>query len=372
MDTIDVLIDDQIFLMHARGGISRYFAELLREFDGHPEWGINALTSVRYSPNQHLREVDPSVHDLPFPEMTRRWKVAKRLARYPSRVIAGRLAPDVVHYTYYDPHALTAFPGVPKVITIHDMVPELLPADLVDGDPHQAKREYVDAADAIICVSEATRNDLFSAWGEITDRPVIVTGHGASEKFTPGAAPAALGYRYLLHVGSRDHYKNFALLMTSYAGSGAHSAGVRLLAVGGGAFTEAELELAQTLGIADDLVQITAEEADLPGLYRGAEMFVFPSLMEGFGIPVLEAMATGTPAVLADTPVFREVAGDAAVFYPSQDPWALRSDLNRLLADPTERARLAAAGVKRAAEYSWRRTAVDTAELYRTVVAGAA
>ncbi len=369
MDSIDVLIDDQIFLMHARGGISRYFAELLREFDTHPEWGINALTSVRYSPNQHLREVDPGVRDLPFPEMTRRWKVAKRLARYPSSVIAGRLAPDVVHFTYYDPRQLDSFPGVPKVVTVHDMVPERLPAELVDGDPHLAKRAYVDAADAVICVSQATRDDLFDAWGEITDKPVIVTGHGAAARFNPGVAPAEPGYRYLIHVGSRDHYKNFGMLMTAYAGSDAHAAGVRLLAVGGGPLTEAERELAATLGIAEDLLQLTAEEAELPGLYRGAEAFVFPSLLEGFGIPVLEAMATGTPAVLADTPVFREVAGDAAVYYPPEDPWALRAELNRLLADATARAELAAAGVRRAAEYSWRRTALDTAELYRELAA---
>ncbi|MDQ1246111.1 MAG: hypothetical protein QG597_478 [Actinomycetota bacterium] len=368
MDSIDVLIDDQIFLMHARGGISRYFAELLREFDAHPEWGVNALTTVRHSPNQHLREVDPSVRDLPFREMTRSWKVAKRLARYPSAVLQRRVAPDVVHFTYYDARQLGAFPGVPKVVTVHDMVPELLPADLVDGEPHQAKREFVDAADAIICVSEATRNDLFDVWGPITDRPVIITGHATSARFHPQVAPAELGYRYLVHVGSRDHYKNFPLLMTAYAGSAAQAAGVRLLAVGGGALTEDEIELAATLGVTDDLVQLTATEAELPGLYRGAELFVFPSLFEGFGMPVLEAMATGTPAVLADIPVFHEVAGDAAVFYAPEDPWALRSELNRLLADPAERARLASAGVQREREFSWQRTALATAQLYRQLV----
>lgn len=369
MDSIEVLIDDQIFLMHARGGISRYFAELLREFDAHPEWGVNALTTVWYSPNQHLREVDPGVRDLPFRELSRSWKVAKRLARYPSAVRQRRVAPDVVHFTYYDPRQLAAFPGVPKVVTVHDMVPELLPADLVDGEPHMAKREFVAAADAIICVSESTRDDLFDVWGPITDRPVIVTGHATSDRFHPQVAPADLGYRYLLHVGSRDHYKNFPLLMTAYGGSAAQAAGVRLLAVGGGPLTEAELDLAATLGITDDLIQLTADEADLPGLYRGAELFVFPSLFEGFGMPVLEAMATGTPAVLADIPVFHEVAGDAACYYSPEDPWALRAELDRLLSDPTDRARLATAGVQRAADYSWRRTALATAELYRQLVA---
>jgi glycosyltransferase involved in cell wall biosynthesis len=302
--------------------------------------------------------------------MTRSWKVAKRLARYPSAVLQSRVVPDVVHFTYYDPRQLTAFPGVPKVVTVHDMVPEKLPPELVDGEPHMAKRAFVDAADAIICVSEATRDDLFEVWGPITDRPVIITGHATSDRFHPQVAPADLGYRYVLYVGSRDHYKNFPLLMTAYAGSAAQAAGVRLLAVGGGRLTEDEVALAATLGIGDDLVQLTAAEADLPGLYRGAELFVFPSLFEGFGMPVLEAMATGTPAVLADIPVFHEVAGPAAVYYSPEDPWALRTELDRLLADPTERARLATAGVQRAGEYSWRRTALTTAELYRQLVAG--
>lgn len=368
MSSIDVLIDDQIFLMHARGGISRYFAELLREFDAHPQWGINALTTVRYSPNQHLREVDPAVRDIPFAELSFGWKVAKRLARYPSAVLRGRVFPDVVHTTYYDPRSLDLFGDVPMVVTVHDMAPEVLP-DLTDDEGHMAKKAYVDRAAAIICVSEKTRADLFSVWGEITDRPVVVTPHATSARFSPSALPAEPGFRYVLHVGARDGYKNFANLLTAYAGSHARADGVRLLALGGGPITADELDLARTLGLdSDELVQVTAAEADLPGYYRGAEVFVFPSLFEGFGIPVLEALATGTPTLLADTEVFTEVAGRAARYYPREDPWALRRALDEIVADPAERARLAAAGPLRAAEFSWERTALATAAVYRDVL----
>lgn len=369
MSSLDVLLDDQIFLMHARGGISRYFAELLREFDADPGLGVNALTSVRYSPNQHLRAVDPSVRNLPFRELSTGWKVSKRLARYPSAVIAGRLAPDVVHWTYYDPAYLKRFPGVPKVVTVHDMVPEQLPPELVDDEVHLAKRAFVEAADAIICVSAATRDALFATWGPITDRPVTVIGHGVGAQFRPDGPDAQLGYRYLLHVGSREGYKNFALLMTAYAGTAAQADGVRLLAVGGGALTPAELELAGTLGITDDLVQLTADEEALPAIYRSAEAFVFPSLLEGFGMPVLEAMACGTPTVVADIEVFREVAADAALFYSPEDPWALRAQLDRLHRDRALRASLADAGTSHVAGATWHRAAAATAAVYRELVA---
>lgn len=368
-DSLDVLIDDQIFLMHARGGISRYFAELLREFRDHPQLGVNAFTTVRWSPNQHLRAVDPTVRDLPFPELSFGWKAAKRLSAYPAAGRERRARPDVVHSTYYNPSRLAEFPGVPKVVTVHDMAPELMP-ELFGDDPHLAKRQFVDQADAIICVSASTRDDLFEVWGEIDDRPVVVTPHATSKVFNPSAEAFQPGYRYVLYVGSRDPYKNFGILLTAFAGSAAQGAGVRIVAVGGGPLSADELALADALGLADDLVQVTASEDDLPGFYTGAVAFVFPSLMEGFGIPVLEAMSCGTPCILADTRVFREVADDAAAFYPARDPWALRAALDDLFTHPARRAELSSRGTERAASYSWERTAELTAEVYRQVVGG--
>ncbi|MFI0432743.1 MAG: glycosyltransferase family 4 protein [Candidatus Nanopelagicales bacterium] len=365
-DSIDVLIDDQVFLMHARGGISRYFAELLREFRDSPQLGINAITTVRWSPNQHLRAVDPRVRNLPFPELSFGWKAAKRLSAYPAAGRERRARPDVVHSTYYNPARLAEFPGVPKVVTVHDMAPELLP-ELIGDDPHLAKRQFIEQADAIICVSASTRDDLFELWGEIDDRPVVVTPHATSAAFNPTAPAFQPGYRYVLYVGSRDPYKNFGILLTAFAGSAAQSAGVRIVAVGGGPFSADELALADALGLADALVQITASESDLPGFYTGAVAFVFPSLLEGFGIPVLEAMSCGTPCILADTRIFREVADDAAAFYPARDPWALRVTLNELFSHPAQRAELSGRGIDRADHFTWRRTAELTAEVYRQV-----
>lgn len=365
---VQVLIDDQIFLLNSRGGISRYFAELLREFRDHPEWGIEAVTSVRTTPNQHLRDVDTSMRDIKLSESSFGWRLVKGFSRMSSAWRARGLHPDVVHSTYYRPSKLKAFAGVPHVVTIHDMAPEILPPEWTDQTSHMAKRAYVERADAIICVSEATRDALFNVWGEITDRPVLVTAHAVSARFSPFVAPADEGFPYVIYVGRRDGYKNFGVLARAYAASLAPERGVRLLLIGGGPLTMAEQHLLDELGIRDKVVQRTADESELPGLYRGAFAMAYPSLMEGFGIPVLEAMSTGCPVILADTQVFREVGGTAARYHDPQDANDLRDALNVLLTDASVRESLREAGLQRAAGYSWETTAKLTGELYQQLI----
>ena len=365
---MQVLIDDQIFLMNSRGGISRYFAELIREFREHPEWGVEVLTTVRTAPNQHLRDIDTSVRDIPLPESSLGWKVYKGLARQGSARRERALTPDILHSTYYRPEKLDRFPDVPHVVTVHDMAPEMLPPGMADQQAHMAKRDYVARADAIICVSEATRDALFEVWGPITDRPVIVTAHAVSARFSPFVAAAEEGFAYLFHVGRREGYKNFETLLRAYARSSAPRRGVRLLTVGGGPLTAAERALADELDVADLLVARTASEDELPGLYRGARALVYPSTLEGFGIPVLEAMSSGCPVLLADTPVFREVASDAAWYFQPDDIAGLVGAIDALLSDPEEARRLREAGVAQAANYSWTVTAEQTGELYRLLL----
>ena len=368
---MEVLIDDQIFLMNSRGGISRYFAELIREFREHPQWGVDVLTTVRTAPNQHLRDVDTSVRDIPLRESTLGWKAYKGFARLGSSRRERSLNPDIVHSTYYRPEKLDAFPSVPHVVTVHDMAPEILSPQWADQRAHMAKREYVARADAIICVSEATKASMFEVWGVIDDRPVVVTHHAVSARFCPFVSPADEGFPYLFHVGRREGYKNFEVLLRAYAASSAPSRGVRLLTVGGGPLTATERSLAEELGVGDLIVQRTATEDELPGLYRGARALVYPSTLEGFGIPVLEAMSTGCPTILADTDVFREVAGDAASYHRPDDPDQLAAAIDALLGDPMLTQHLRDAGLARAAQYSWERTAWQTRELYTSLLAGA-
>ena len=358
MSPVSVEFDEQIFQAQRRGGISRAFAELIRELRARPELGVEVSTPFRWVVNEHLVESGSS-----------------RFRRSPSsglvrgglnlvdRVVAKR--PAVVHHTYYDESFLKAGEP-PSVTTVHDMIPELFPDDFAAGNPHLAKRAFVDAADAVICVSETTRRDLLQVYGDVR-ADVVVVPHGVGDEFRfPRPAHAVLPSRYVLFVGQRGTYKDWRVLIDAW-GQVAALEDCALVCLGGGAFTAQEQALLRDAGLATRAVQLAAADSDLPGVYAAAELLVFPSRYEGFGLPILEAFAARCPVVAADTACFREVADDAAVFFEVGDASALASRVSALLGDSALRSSHVEAGAMRASAFTWARTAERTAEVYRSV-----
>jgi glycosyltransferase involved in cell wall biosynthesis len=206
-------------------------------------------------------------------------------------------------------------------------------------------------AERVVTVSAFARSELAELLGVEAE---VVPG-GVDERFTPAADPEparrALGLDrpYVLTVGSLTARKNLRALVPAAAALAAD--GVDVVVAGGGRpqfAPEAGLSGLRRLGRVDDAL--------LPGLYAGAEAFVLPSLYEGFGLPVLEAMACGTPVVAAATGALPETCGGAARLAPP-DGEAFRAALTALLADTAERARLRAAGLERARAFTWDRTA---------------
>ena len=156
--------------------------------------------------------------------------------------------------------------------------------------------------------------------------------------------------------------------MRAFAQCEARTSGLALAVVGGKDLLPEEKQLIDDLGVADDLIVLSAGEAELPRLYRSAVALVSPSTVEGFGMPVVESMTCGTPVVLADTPVYREVAGAAGLFFTPGDEEALRDQIDRLTTDDDLAAAAAQAGLTRAADFSWDSTAASTAALYRDLI----
>lgn len=244
------------------------------------------------------------------------------------------------------------------------MIPEVAPGLIEGPPPHADKIEYIRCARLIACVSESTRADLDRVVGPLKI-PVVVTPLGVGPEFRPG--PAARDGSYLLYVGHRGGYKNFGLLLQALGRLRSSHPDLRLLAVGGGPLTEAERRVIEEAGLTGRLTQYDAPDAEMPGLYASAIALVMPSLMEGFGLPLLEAQASGCPCVMSELPVFREVAGDCGWFFDPSDVDALAGTLDRVLGDPSMRDRLVESGIRRAAEHTWDRTARLTAEAYRMI-----
>jgi glycosyltransferase involved in cell wall biosynthesis len=260
-----------------------------------------------------------------------------------------RLDPAIAHFQ----HALPLSCPCPAVVTIHDLSFERDPSVMSAryrlvfryAVPRSAKR-----AARIVAVSERTKLDLVDLYGVSPDR-IAVIPHGVDPAFSPGEAD---GDSYLLLVGAVQQRKN-----PLAAADAANAVGLRLVVVGPGR----DPALVQELQRRGADVRGYVDKDELVRLYRGAAALVMPSRYEGFGLPVLEAMASGTPVVAAPDPAMQEVAGDAAVFVEPED---LAEGVQRALG---ERATLVAAGLRRAAEFSWDDAARRTVDVYREVLA---
>lgn len=355
-----VLVDDQIFSTQRRGGVSRYHAELIGQFRADPALGVQVETPFRYVLNEHLLDLDPQRYALPpLPARVRRARLVSAWnARRHRRAYQGAM----VHHTYYFPGRLGTDVRT-RVSTVYDLVPELFGDQIgpTGRRLHAGKGAYLQAADLLLCISQTTADDLRRVYGRL-DKPVVVTPLGVGAQF--GAAVAGPVARpYALLVGERGGYKNGELALRALA----ELPDLDLVLAGGQPLSAHEQALLEALGSRDRVRQVRIRDRDLPALYASAVCLVFPSRYEGFGLPVLEAMAAGCPVVAADSPCLVEVGGEAASYIGADDTDALVHAVQRLAGDAGARAAQSTHGRLRARDFTWRRTAELTAAAYAQV-----
>ena len=363
---VRVAFDEQIFAIQRYGGISRVFAELAREFEGDPSHGVELQPIAAPVVNEYLLRDSVTARKIDV------WRgahwsttIARSLARRRHRGPA-----DVVHSSFYLPRMYKDYEGAKRIVTVHDMIPELFPGTRRRLDFMTMKHSYVQQADHVICVSESTRRDLQTIYPDI-ETPVSVVYSGVGDEFTPDVAPIpGLPDEYVLYVGARLDYKDSPTLIRGFAPLVSEFPHLFLVLVGGGPLSKQEFQLVRELGISERVLQVSLPDADMPSAYANARAFIFPSRYEGFGLPVLEAMASGTPAVLCDSSALPEVGGDAAIYFRMGDAEDLATAILEVLTDGSLRDKLIHEGLERARLFSWRSTAQKTADVYRTVVGG--
>lgn len=357
-----IAFDEQILLAQSTGGISRYFSQLIANFRSEGVLGIDPVLGWTWSYNQHILDLGIS-RMIPGTSSLLRNESVKRSAYYSSNVVARHNSNKeaIIHHTFYHPRFLRAGYKGKRVVTVYDMTPEMFPENFAGRNPHLAKLRYVNESDLILCISKETAKDLLAIYGPI-DRPIEVTYLGVSPLFSPSKDPLpGVPGRYVLFVGRRSNYKDYRVAVEAVAGL---RDALVLIAVGGGPFSSDELRLHDALGVSRRVLQLDVDDGGLARLYAHALVFVYPSRYEGFGLPTLEAMASGTPAVLASASVHPEIGGNAALYFPPGDADALRDLLAELIEDASLRERHIALGVRRAAEFTWLQTAAQTAEAY--------
>jgi glycosyltransferase involved in cell wall biosynthesis len=366
--TMRVTFDDQIFTAQRIGGASRYFTELLHEFRSDASHGVHAVTPFRYVITEYLVHSDPARFKTPGgARIARRGRVLRTMnaARSASRLRRASL----LHHTYYLPSYLR-LPATRRICTVYDMIPELLPELYPNGSPHYAKEAFVRACDAVLCISQTTKDDMLRLYGSL-DKPVEVTHLAVSDEYYRAQAKDDDGHPYVLYIGRREQYKNFDVVLRAFAALAAEHPTLRLLCAGGGPLRDTETARIAELGLTERVERRTIPDAELPALYASAVAMVFPSKYEGFGLPIVESFAARCPVVVADTPCSIEVSDGAAQVFSHDDDEQLAGILSRLAGEPTERARWAALGSSRAQDFSWARTAAQTAAVYRRIGPGA-
>ncbi len=271
----------------------------------------------------------------------------------------------------------------PTVITVHDVsflrFPEAF-RPLNRLYLSFATRISTRRARRVIAVSESTRQDVIRFFGVPPER-VVVIPNGVTGDFHPHdlesrmafCAARGLPERYLLYVGTIEPRKNLVRLLEAYALWRSESGEMVKLVIAGGKgwYYDQVFKRAEELDLGDDVIFpgfVPAE--DLPLLYSAAQAFLYPSLFEGFGLPVLEAMACGTPTITSTASALPEVAGDAALLVDPGDARAIADAIGAVVEDAALAGRLRYAGPRRAAEYSWSRTAAETVQVYREALDG--
>jgi glycosyltransferase involved in cell wall biosynthesis len=274
----------------------------------------------------------------------------------------------------------------PVVITLHDITFLLYPSHFRRWWVAYLRAVMplaIRSAAAVICVSEQAKRDIVTTYG-VSSGKVYVVQHGVDrQRFHPGIAldtdwakQLGLRYGYVLHVGTLSHRKNIPTLLRAFAHLRSRDQALPQLVLAGaespGLAGAAEIrETIQQLDLGGHVVFAGhVSDERLPSLYANASVLVMPSLYEGFGFPILESMAVGTPVVASNTSSLPEVAGDAAILVPPMDEQALANSISEIISKPALAEQLSSRGLERAQQFSWQRTASETVAIYRRVADG--
>jgi alpha-1,3-rhamnosyl/mannosyltransferase len=346
-------------------GIGRYVVNLARGLHAiAPALDLGLLVDSSARDKLSLPDLPQIECDVSPFSLAQQWRVPLALRR------AGATL-------YHSPYYLMPYtPGVPAVFTCYDFIPLLFPAYFSAAQRFIYRLAHwlaLRATRGVIAISETTRADL-ARFFDLKQRRVVVTPLAPDSRFAPPTHSAIEAMRqkynlpgdYVLYLGSNKPHKNVLMLVRAFADS--QVARATTLVIAGHwdtrypeARTVAEKSSARILFLG------RIDEADLPALYGGATLFVFPSQYEGFGLPPLEAMACGAPVACSNIPSLREVVGDAGLFFDLRTK-DVREALENLLDNPGLRERLREHALARAAEFSWERTARATLQVYRDVV----
>lgn len=366
-----IAYDNQIFNMQKYGGISRYYTELASQMYVK---SMNVELFAGLHKNDYIQKYEDSF--VIGKQITYLPKTATILLNA-NKILADSYfnikKPNIVHRTYYNNK--NKIKNSINVITVYDMIHELLPDDFSAKDnTAYLKSITIKQADHVICISESTKNDLLRIY-DIPESNISVTYLGyhslAAIKSTYINDETIGNFEkpFLLFVGHRGGYKNFLRFLKAFSISKKLVKDFDIIAFGGGKFSVDEKRDIFELGLEEKQVKnIQGGDNMLSVLYSKAMLFVYPSLYEGFGLPPLEAMDHSCPVICSNTSSIPEVVGKAALKFSPSNVEDISHAMEKVLYNSSIRDDLILAGLERTKSFSWEKCAADTLEAYRSIL----
>lgn len=356
---MNVLFDSQIFSFQKFGGISRYFVELM----SHLPQDITPINSILFSDNEYLKKSNLKSKGIIIPSFKGKQRIVNPANKWFSEIKIKQNRFNVFHPTYYDPYFLKHL-RKPYILTVYDMTHEIFNKNnITNNSTIRNKKLSLQNAEIIIAISENTKKDIIDIYNIPEDKiRVIYLGYSANTH--KQKIIRDLPNSYILFVGQRNGYKNFERLLKAFAKVKQSHPEIHLVCTGS-ELTSSEHQLIASLNLSDRIKHFFATDTELNFLYRNALCFIYPSLYEGFGIPILEAFASKCPLVLSNTSCFPEIAGDGGLYFDPLDIDSIHNSIIRIIEDEELKLSLTIKGCEQLKKYNWGNMAIKTAELYR-------
>ncbi len=360
---------------YRRAGVSRYLERLLLALPNAIESGDDLLVWAAHGVPPLSSALASGWRQTRVPADRPPLRIAWEQSLLPLHARRGRI--DLLHGPV---NVAPLLARCPTVVTVHDLAFLRVPGGLTSHRRRYltaATRASVRRARRVIAVSASTKRDVVELVGVPPER-VVVIPLAADERFRPLPDDVLARFRaeqrltcpFILYVGTLEPRKNVPVLLRAFAAI-AKAFPHELILVGAEGWLTSEIHTTLADLRLGDRVRLAGygDPAALPGWYGAADLLVYPSRFEGFGLPPLEAMACGTPVIVSNATSLPEVGGDAVLTIDPDDIAGLAAAMRRVLTDPALAAGLRARGLARAATFSWERTARETVRVYREALA---
>lgn len=364
-----VIYDHQIFTLQDYGGISRIYTELMKpdkENDYQPD------LSLVFSNNHYLKEIDTIKYCTFFPnsQFPRKIQLMNLINKNKTIKLLKQGNFDIFHPTYYDPYFLPYIKSKPFVVTFLDMIHEkfgnIYKEFAQDKLIFEGKKQILNRANAIISISENTKKDLVEIYDVEPQKIKVVY---LATNIAKANSKALYNFPYLLFVGRRERYKNFDTLLKALPYCISQFPELKLICAGGGKFSEEEIKQIAKYNLTNNIQQVPFNSDEvLSNLYAYAKAFIFPSLYEGFGIPILEAFACNCPVVASNVSSLPEIGGEACLYFDGNSEKDVADKITKLLSDSTLQEHLKQKGLERNEMFTWKQNRKQTTEIYQQIL----